>query len=266
MFARLAGSGPGPIAPELEAAGLAAGFATDPDEAAADHQRWLAFEVLPWESVFLTEERLLGGDRASAIARETGSSDADHLAGALDHLALLCGAIADALEDEKNTSPLEERLDRFAAEHVGAWLPMLGRALDGAPGYGAAFALASELLASHTPPPRLPAAPTRDPLTGDLRAIADWLATPLATGVWWTQAEITGLGDELRLPIGFGTRTDRLEALLRNAADHRRASETVLAVLVRVRAWDSHWRERRSPWEERTRRAADLLERVRAQI
>lgn len=270
LLARLITRGPGAVGPSLAAAGLG-GFDPDPEQAAADHHRWLSREFLPWESVYLTEDRLLGGERADLLAGAAAGlplapADPDHLGRELEIAAWLTGAIGDAHADRQfaEVDRVSARLASFLASHLGAWVGFPALALAGVPGWGPALQVAAELVASHGVTPLLPPTPARDPLDprAGLRDVADWLATPLATGVAWTHAALQALGTETRIPTGFGTRTDQLESLLRNAADHRRVGDAAVAIDRELVRWEQAWGS--SPWAVRVRHAREVVSRLGA--
>lgn len=244
------------------------GFDPDPDRAAADRHRWLAHELLPYESVFLGAERLLGGERSERVRaryaeagfRPRSDLDPDHLAQELAFAGFLCGAIGDATRDglPDVAARIGRMLDGFLAEHLGAWLPLAAFAVRDAPGWGPVLTAADELVASFAPPLRIPAAPDVDPLSerAGLRDVGDWLATPLSTGIFWTRAALDDVGRRIGLARGFGTRSETLEALLRNAADHRKLPIVAGALAAEADRWAE--RHAGTPWEERARRAAGV--------
>ncbi len=242
------------------------GFDADPDRADAARHRWLAHELLPYESVHLGPERLLGGERAALVTaryaeagfRARADLDADHLAQELAFVGFLCGAIGDAERDglPDVAARIRRLLDPFLAEHLGAWLPLAAFAVRDAPGWGPVLTAADDLIASFAPPLRIPAAPDVDPLASraGLRDVGDWLATPLSTGIFWTRAALDDIGRRIGLARGFGSRAETLEALLRNAADHRKLAIVAGALAVEADRWAA--RHAGTPWEERARRAA----------
>jgi hypothetical protein len=77
-----------------------------------------------------------------------------------------------------------------------------------------------------TEAPDLPdAPPLLDDNSSSLRDIARYLTTPSATGALLTRDDIAALGRQLGVPRGFGSRTDMLESLLRNAAEYGSSEE-----------------------------------------
>jgi hypothetical protein len=269
LLARLVLRGPGAVAPQLAASGID-GFAADPDQAAADHHRWLAREILPWESVYLTPDRLLGGPRIEPLVRLADAlplmpAEPDHLGRELEIAGLLCGALSDAHRDRERSevSRVSGRLTAFLTSHLAAWVGFPAIAAASVPGWGDALALAADLVREHDVTPVLPPH-EREPLAASdgLRDVADWLATPLATGVAWTHAALGAVGERAGLPIGFGTRTDQLESLLRNAVDHGRVAAAAHALDSEVARWESAWGA--SPWAERTQAARSVLSRLAA--
>ncbi|MCB0009854.1 MAG: molecular chaperone TorD family protein, partial [Anaerolineales bacterium] len=76
------------------------------DDMAATHQSLFGFNLLPYESVFLTSERVLGGHISDQLARQAGelrfysgqSAQMDHIGQQLLLLAYLCGAELNMLD------------------------------------------------------------------------------------------------------------------------------------------------------------------------
>lgn len=267
LLARLVLRGPHAVGPALETVGLE-GFPREADAAAADHHRWLTREVLPWESVYLTPDRLLGGPRSDPLVTLAATlplipAEPDHLGRELEIASLLCGALADAHADDRpsEVTRVSGRLTAFLTGHLAGWIDFPARAAAQVPGWGEALGLAADLVHEHGVTPSLPPPPA-DPLSGGLRDIADWLATPLATGVAWTHVALAEAGAAANLPIGFGSRTDQLESLLRNAADHGRLGDALGAIDAHLGRWEAEWGA--SPWAPRTRAARGVLSRLAA--
>lgn len=237
----------------------------DADEAAAVWHQVVEAEVHPYESVYLGEEALLGGDRAEA-ARATRSGaglgdpralEADHLAEELRLLAFLGAAEADALADGVDPGHVHAHLRRALDEHLLRWLPALVAAvegLDGGPGGGAglyAFAAGRALDLAVDARSGLAGAPAgwslppvedvlADPKAG-LARIARQLAVPALAGGLFTQGAVRRIGRALDLPAGFGKRWQVIEGLLASAAHFDRVPETLAALDAEVARWDARY-------------------------
>ncbi len=212
------------------------------DEAVeARFHRLFRIEILPYESVFLAPQRVLGGERTAALwdsmrsAGFTPDAEPDHLSTQLAFLTWLCGAEADAWRDGLTDQALAvDGLARdFLRQHLGAWLPPFVIALQELDTglYGAAAGLLLQLTSTHMegqPKDELPPAEEllAQPKTG-LREIAEWLATPARSGVWLSSAKITATARGRDLPRGFGKRAAMIENLLHTAVRHDALPELV---------------------------------------
>ncbi|HJN73903.1 MAG TPA: molecular chaperone TorD family protein [Myxococcota bacterium] len=196
--------------------------------------RLFSIEVLPYESVFLSPERVLGGETTLSLwdcMGEAGfrpETEPDHLAGQLAFLSWLSGAEADAWHSgaPDEAARLQRLARAFMREHLAAWLPPLVVALqeldEGI--YAAAAGMLLELTSSQLQGPPTLALPLAEELLADsgtgLAQVADWLASPARSGVWLTPASITAAGRARDLPRGFGRRPQLIENLLHTAVRH----------------------------------------------
>lgn len=226
----LRGIGPADL-PLLEEVPDLAGLLPDPfdaDEAAAEHQRLLQREVLPFASVFLETDGALGGDVSAAVGRRfeaagrsrPTSEAPDHLGRELELVAALGEGAADEVV-------------AFLDGHLLWWLPSLTPALrrNAGPLWRTVADLTLDLVlddrserAGEAPPDRPPPwslrGPPRDPLddpTVDLREIATFLMLPARSGLYLSEADARGLGRARRLPGGFGSRARVLETVFHSA-------------------------------------------------
>ena len=111
----------------------------DLDEAAAVHVRLTQVELFPYESVFIDDGGLLGGDVAAAVkARRARAGlgdpvelEADHLAEELRLLAFLSGAEGDALRDGVDPGNVRMHQQQILDEHLLRWLPAFAVAVEG---------------------------------------------------------------------------------------------------------------------------------------
>jgi TorA maturation chaperone TorD len=149
--------------------------AFDPDAAAAVHYRLFHFNLFPYESFFLDESGLLGGERTAAVTtfyQQAGFSPqtavaADHISQQLALLAFLCGAEADAVTDglPAQVERVRRLRQHFYRSHLLRWLP---------PFLTATTELVSGPFTAPTPAsPLLPFYDSLARLTGDLIAV-DW--------------------------------------------------------------------------------------------
>ena len=246
--------------PEL-AAVLPATF--DADEAAAEHQAIFGFNVFPYQSIFLDPAGLLGGDEPARVqASYAGSgfapanSDAspDHIGYELAFVAFLCGAEADAWEDDlpQTAARMQQRQADFMTAHLLRWIaPFLAAlARQDSPFYAALAALTQTILVDHAAAV-LSAAPVELSFTlppapdlaandeAGLRDIADNLLAPPVSGLYLSRADIDRLGRRFDLPRGFGERRQLLVNLLRAAGTYEQfpALCTEIAALA---AGDDH--------------------------
>lgn len=280
----------------------------DLDELAADHHRLLLHELFPYAGVFIDSEATTGGAATTAVLdsyRRFGFTPrlddlaADHLGVELGALGFLCGAEAEAVEDdEQGVASHLRRLQRdFLDAHVLTWLPpLLGAAASYRSGFWpAVITLTAELIADHRAalagadidPRRSDQTPEvfeaggpndqddvvellTDPKTG-LREIAEYLLTPRRSGLFISRDDLRSLGRGSELPSGFGARRLMLTNLLRAAADY----DSVPALLARLEhlvakraaAYDLVARElglemQVAPWSRRLSHTRQLLRRV----
>ena len=106
--------------------------------------------------------------------------------------------------------------------------------------------------------------PLSDPRTG-LRGIAEFLVRPVCAGGFFTVSDLLGVARGSGLPVGFGSRADRMEGLLQSAAHYGKVRE-VCAGLEEVTArWERWWveaGEAGGPWVERVGAGREVLRRV----
>lgn len=223
--------------PEL-ADGLKRPF--QPDEAAAAHHDLFQFNVLPYESLFLAADGLLGGSVSHAVSHsyqqvgwqvDAAASSPDHIGHELGLLAFLSAAEADAWADDllPEAVRMRQRQSDFLQGHLLRWLPPFVLAIrrQAHPFYAKLAALTLALAADHVtafvatdaftlpPPPDLLA----DEKTG-LKEIAAFLMTPLHSGLFLSRDDVARLGRAHQLPRGFGGRAQLLTNLLRTAVQY----------------------------------------------
>jgi nitrate reductase assembly molybdenum cofactor insertion protein NarJ len=179
--------------------------------------------VPPYASVFLEPDGGIGGATTLAVEGAilgaglhptTADVAADHLGVMLVHLGTL------------GQQRRHDEAAEFAARHLVDWLPALVVALDGvdAPFWRGVVELALELVRQEVVrrlprPVAPPESPLADPKSG-LREIAGFFATPSRCGLYLGRSDLLTIARSVELPAGFGTRRDRVETLLRAAAEY----------------------------------------------
>ncbi len=202
----------------------------DADARAALHHAVFGLQTFPYESVFVSEDGLLGGAAPEAVVAAYAESglparprdvEPDHLAVELSNLAWLAAAEADALADALPDEAARVRAvaARFLHTHLLRWLPMLAVALRPWPWHATVAELAVELALTQTEPPRWALPPEPPPPLSPPRRCAGWWTVPARAGFLLTAHAIDRLSADLGIPRGFGSRTDRLENLLCGALD-----------------------------------------------
>ena len=267
-----------------------------PDEAAADYQEVLGFNVFPYGSVYLEPDRLSGGLFTDAIyhAYRQGGFDvewtaesADHIGHALAFLSFLSAAEADALEDEVHPEVLRmQRIQReFLDRYLLPWLPVFTYAVErqGQPFYESLASLTREVILEHrrslgseeveSYPLEEPPALLDNPETG-LKDIAAYLVTPVWSGLFLSRADIARIGRQKRLPRGFGQRAHMLEDLLRSGFNFDQASALMDQLQKELQTWQSYYqgledaqipglRQVIPRWKERVKQSRQLVAHIK---
>lgn len=214
----------------------------DLDEAAADHQHILGFNVFPYESVFLDPAGQLGGDvttstlgdyRQAGYDSDSSIGSPDHIGHELTFLAFLVKAEARAREqiNPDQVELLGDYQRSFLERHTLRWMPPLILAIQGQlhPFYSALATMTQETVITHwkalgDPPVdsfNLPEPPVllEDERTG-LKEIAAYLLTPSFSGIYLSRDDIGRLARDHSVPRGFGDRRQMLVSFLRAAATY----------------------------------------------
>jgi len=235
--------------------------AIDEDEAAADHQHLFGFNIFPHESIFLDPAGLLGGPVGEAVLHSyrragydarTSSENADHIGHELSCLAFLCGAEADAWQDDQPA--VAERMatlqEKFLDRHLLRWLPVLVLAIgrQNQPFYSALVDLVLDLAISHRANPdqvgadafSLPEPPDllADEQAG-LKDIVSFLLTPTYSGIYLARDDIGRLARRQTLPRGFGGRQQMLQNLLRSAANYDTLELVLQDMSELIKGWET---------------------------
>jgi len=236
---------------------------THPDEMAAEHQRFFGYELLPWASVFLSDDAQLGGPIASTVSqtyeragfRPADGHEPDHLGNELMFIAWLW--------DRRQGDAAAE----FAGQHVTPWLtPLACAGIDVGGFYAQLLPFTLELcLAFAVPPPdlngKVPAV-LDDPRSG-LKQVAHWLATPAWSGLFWTHRTLGQVGKRTGVPHGFGSREKSLESLLFASSDAGRLPELTAEMQSVIQRWKSCMEGPAAPsWIARLDGASQVLGRL----
>ena len=245
----------------------------DLEQAAADHFDLFQMEVPPYASVFLEPEVRLGGEVASTVARmyEVGgfrdeAPDAsDHVAAELKHLSNLCAV--DAWDSQ----------GRFLLDHATWWLPAFTYSVRRGwyPFYHTLADVTLELVRDHAasfageshyglpePPEVLERTST------SLKTIAEYLTTPVFSGLYLSRSEIAALARRGRIPRGFGSRSQTLANLLRSASEYDSLPDVLVALNDLVSEWEAFYRDDMTAasreWRKRLGRTKEMLKEMDA--
>ena len=234
VLARFFGEGLTPeVQADLREAGLIEdNLIVDADEAAARYQALLGFDVLPYASVFLSEDGQLGGPIEQAIRltmHEAGLQLTGHAIDMPDHLSALLGVLSQ-LTGSETADAIHPTLDAISQTLVSdfllPWLPLFVGTLQRASAhhYQELAELALELtihhhltLPAHPEPSSflLPSLPTFQPESvPNFRALANFLSRPALCGVYLSRSDLSMLSATERLPQGFGDRSRQLTNML----------------------------------------------------
>jgi putative dimethyl sulfoxide reductase chaperone len=238
------------------------------DEWKANHYALFGMNVFPYETVFLTEDGLLGGARSESVARayyEAGfrSEDgetADHIGNELAFMAFLCGAESDAREDEVVQAIFHStHLQRqFLDKHLLCWLPSLVLAIHQQRDerFSIIADLVLDLVVTHRqsldddpmhPTQSLSLPPAPNILESDkteLKDIAEFLLTPVYTGFYLSRDDITRIGRQFQLPRGFGKRHQMLTNLLNTAVDYSAVDDLMEALQEDINICQAFYEQR----------------------
>jgi hypothetical protein len=208
---------------------VAAALDLGPAPTAADHTQALVLGAVPYASVYLGPEGMLGGEAADRVAgfwRAVGHvppAEPDHLAALLGLLASLVEA--EAAEEDPARAALRRRARSVLLwEHLLTWVPLFARAVAGTgSAFHAAWAeLVADVLAAEAAdlpvPDALPVALRTAPgLPEDVegpRELAAALLTPVRTGIVITRADLARTARAEGMGLRIGERAFTLAALL----------------------------------------------------
>ncbi len=196
---------------------------------AAEHTQALTLGAVPYASVYLGPEGMLGGEAADRVAgfwRALGyvpPAEPDHLAALLGLLATLTEA--EATEEDPARAVLRRRARTvLLREHLLTWVPMFARAVagTGTEVYAAWAALLVEVLlaeAAELPEPEelpvaLRVAPGLPEEPDGSRGLAAALLTPVRTGIVLTRSDLARAARAEGLGLRIGERAFTLAAML----------------------------------------------------
>ncbi|MDA1027807.1 MAG: hypothetical protein O3B41_01960 [Bacteroidetes bacterium] len=204
------------------------------DDFAAAHYQVLCHELMPAASVFLEPGSVMGSVVSERVwtkmwtagfEPDTSSVLADHLSSSLRFVAFLIenGRIQEAGDYLKQElliwmPPFLDRLGTFdlpEMTHIALLLEeVVDYILDAPKAVGGP-------LPPQTPFPSLPESGLHleDERT-NLAAIAEYLASHAASGLFVTKSSLAVEARRHRIPIGFGSRSRSIEGLLRSAAQY----------------------------------------------
>jgi TorA maturation chaperone TorD len=231
------------------------------EQHAAEHYAVFGLNLFACESIFVDPESRLAGDAAARVQaayaavgfRPLPGHEVDSLVNELGCLAFLCGAEADAWEDQRTLEAQRVRRLQcaFLQSHLLAWLPPLCEALERQPSplYAALAPLLLTLsmdhysevapLAGHQPEAgaeRAAAADREDaaaaagvpvalPAAADdtgIKELCRRLLTPAISGLFLARSDLTQLAHTVDLPTSFGDRSRMLADLFHAAGRFER--------------------------------------------
>jgi len=252
------------------------------DELAAAHQDLFGFQVFPYESIFLGDEKLLGttvSDTVRASYQQWGYQ-ATEQAGAIDHIAEelgamahLCAAEMDAFADSKlaTVQRMQHGQRQLLETHLLRWIVPFVIAvqrhdnalfaevatitlalvaehfhllIEASAPEGRALQQESGIATREVHGLQLPESPAliTNPKTS-LHDIAAFFTTPAHCGFYLSRYLINRLGRQERLPRGFGSREQMLTNLLRTAAQYDAAPLLVHSLQSEISAWQRAYRD-----------------------
>lgn len=267
------------------------------DEAAATHQHLFGFNLFPYASLFLTSNGLLGGEITEQITRQYQNSgfapgshatSPDHIGHELQFLAFLCGAEADAWDDDlpQQAARVQQRQRDFLQGHLLHWLLPFTTAVSAIAPTTLYAPLAEltlglilqkyEQLCQNQPP-----LPMADPLpappnllaqekTG-LRHIARYLTTPPYSGIYLSRDQISTLARQLHLPRGFGSREEMLENVLLTAVQYDTLPALLHTLHQTLTDWATAYQNHptlhpfMAPWLQRIHHTQTMLAEIQRQ-
>jgi TorA maturation chaperone TorD len=271
----------------------------DEDEAAAAHHHLFAFNVFPYEALFLEEDGLLGGDATQAVVLayqkagyvvDTAVPSPDHLGCESDFLSFLAAAEADAWEDAlpQEAKRIQAIQQTFLQDHMLRWgVPCLLAIQEQAdPFFTQVATLTLSLLLAHfealgetavSPSPNfLPPIQTilAEDTTG-FKEIVQHLLTPAFSGIYLSRHSIGQMARQLKLPRGFGNREQMLMNLMRTAVQYENLPQLLNLLRETAVKWQTNYQALSTsyptsapfltPWQNRAKNSQQLLTQISEQ-
>lgn len=270
----------------------------DLDEAAAEHHTLFSFNVLPYATLFVTADGILGGsvtNQMQQLYRQIGfvpdpaTVAADHLGHQLTFLAHLSASEVEAVQNLPSTASIwSKRQAVFLNEHLLPWLLpcLVGVERAGSPFYASVARLTSSLLLSHQNDlapldvaaravkidSDTPSLSILEDERTSLRDIAHFLMTPCQSGLFLSSQTVGDIARQLELPRGFGNREQIFLNLMRTAVQY----EALSLLLTRLNGIINEWEASYAaivkefpladpflrPWHERLNQTQQLLNRL----
>ena len=236
------------------------------DLAAAQHYQLFGLAVLPYASVFLEADSNLGGEVTRNLASfmdQTGcqasnTDPAEHVGGLLKMLGYLVhaeqsAALNSSLED---ISYWREQQYRLMEMFLLPWLPVFAFAvrLEGNQFFTRLCDFTLEVVNDHLldlsvdissssdslvwpQPPNL----LDDPAVG-IKDIAHFLVTPAASGIYFGREAVASFARDLKLPRGFGARSQMLANLILSAASFDQVGLLLQRIDASIAGWQEYFR------------------------
>ncbi|MEZ4590217.1 MAG: molecular chaperone TorD family protein [Chloroflexota bacterium] len=232
------------------------------DSAAASHHELFQFNIFPYESFYLGEDGLVGGEVTAVVNQSyfqlgwqtaVTATEADHLGQELACLAFLGAQEAEAWESEQPAAAQDwqTRQQFFLQNHLLRWAPncLLAIQEQSDPFFTELAQMTLTLLLSHLqngapPPDFLP--PSQNILANEksgFKEIAHFLLLPALSGLSLSRDNIGQLGRQFNLPRGFGSRETMLLNLLRTAVQYDALPALLTALQETCRRWQSSYQQ-----------------------
>ncbi len=196
---------------------------------AADHTELFGFQLVPYASVYLGADGMLGGEAADRVAgfwralRLTPPPEPDHLAALLGLYATL-GEAEDGERDPARQALWRQARRALLWEHLLTWAVAYARAVaSAAPPFHAAWAEllqrtllaeAADLEPPATPPLHLRDAPRLPEAGEDASALVGALLAPVRSGLILTRWDLGRAAASLGLGLRMGERAFALRSIV----------------------------------------------------
>jgi len=237
------------------------------DTAAANHHELFQFNVFAYESFFLSEDGLVGGEKMAVVNQryfklgyktESADGQTDQLGHELACLAFLVSQEADAWEADLPflASELRNRQQQFMQAHLLTWAPACSLAIQRQTNrfFAELAQLTQALLLEHfgdlgetaVSPPSNFLPQTQNILANDktgFKEIAHYLLLPAFSGIYLSRDNIGQLARQFELPRGFGSREMMLLNLLRTAVQYDALTPLLTTLQKTCRTWQASYQQ-----------------------